>query len=88
MGLMGYVGGAVVCQWLRHRCPAEDGYEVVSQVRPLGVRATGGPYLDFGVVKGTELIALYEVKSQDHVLDKSFELNLCWPASLKLELAN
>ena len=57
---MGYVGEAVVCQWLRHKYPAEDGYEVVSQVRPLGVRATGGSYLDFGVVRGTELIALYE----------------------------
>jgi hypothetical protein len=72
---MGYVGEAVVCQWLRHKYPAEDGYEVVSQVKPLGVRAKGGPYLDFGVVKGSNLIALYEVKSQDYILDKSFNLN-------------
>lgn len=75
MGLMGYVGEAVVCQWLRHKYRANEDRQVVSQVRPLGVRATGGPYLDFGIVRGSDLIALYEVKSQDYILDKSFNLN-------------
>lgn len=73
---MGYVGEAVVGQWLRHKYPREEGYAVVSQVRPVGVPAKGGPYLDFGVVKGGELIVLYEVKSQDYIIDKSFKLNL------------
>ncbi len=75
MGLMGYVGEAVACQWLRGKYPAEDGYTAIHQVKPLGVPATGGPYLDFGVAKGPELVALYEVKSQDYITDKAFKLN-------------
>ena len=75
IGLMGYVGEAVVCQWLRWKYAAAEGYTVISQVRPVDMPATGGPYLDFGVARGTDLVALYEVKSQDYILDKSFKLN-------------
>ena len=75
IGLMGYVGEAVVCQWLGSKYPPEEGYAVISQLRPVGVPAKGGPYLDFGVVKGGELIVLHEVKSQDYIIDKSFKLN-------------
>lgn len=75
MGLMGYVGEAVVGQWLEMRYPAEKGYRVVPQVKPESIRATGGPYSDFGVVKDGRLVALYEVKSQDYITDKDFNLN-------------
>ena len=68
MGLMGYVGEAVICQWLWQKYPAEEGYKVVHQVKSLGVPATGGPYLDFGVARGTNLVALYEVNTYKLVI--------------------
>jgi hypothetical protein len=75
MGLMGYVGEAVVDQWLRKKYPASEGFRIIQQVRPAAIPASGGPYVDFAVVRGNDLIALYEVKSQDYIIDKSFKLN-------------
>jgi len=75
MGLMGYVGESVVEQWLEFKYPAEQGHRIIRQVKPEDIRATGGPYSDFGVIRDGRLIALYEVKSQDYITDKEFKLN-------------
>jgi hypothetical protein len=75
IGLMGYVGEAVVEQWLKKIHPWNRGFEVVCQIRPVDIPATGGPYIDFGVIKSRYVTHLYEVKSQDYVADKDFRPN-------------
>ena len=76
IGLMGYIGEAVVEQWLRIKYQSDD-YEVVSQIIPSGISRRGGGYLDFGVVRRGEntVEAVYEVKSQDYIPDKDFSIN-------------
>jgi hypothetical protein len=75
IGLMGYVGEAVVEQWLKKIHPWNKGFEVVCQIRPLDIPATGGPYIDFGVIKSGNVTHVYEVKSQDFIADKDFRPN-------------
>lgn len=74
IGLMGYIGEAVVEQWLRWKYPAPE-FEVISQIIPADISPTGGGYLDFGVIQNQQVIGVYEVKSQDYILDKNFPIN-------------
>ena len=79
IGLMGYVGEAVVSHWLARRHPDA---EIVSQIRPVDVPAKGGPYLDLAVVANGIVEAIFEVKSQDYIWGKDSEVNtsldFCW----------
>lgn len=75
IGLMGYVGEAVVGQWLERRFPAPQ-YEVVRQVMPVGIPKRGGPYLDYAVVSEGIALGLYEVKSQDIIWEVEVNLAL------------
>lgn len=66
IGLMGYLGEALIARWLQERFPAPK-FEIVSQIRPMAVPAKGGPYLDFGVLRGTTVQSVFEVKCQDYI---------------------
>lgn len=68
IGLMGYVGEAVVAYWLRRHFPSRE-FEISGQVRPAAVPAKGGPYLDFGVLRNGAVEAVFEVKSQDYIFN-------------------
>jgi hypothetical protein len=70
IGIRGYVGELIVEQWLRSKFPSNQGYEIVNQIRPKGVAAKGGPYLDFGVIHRGIVHEIYEVKTQDYNLNK------------------
>lgn len=72
-GLKGYVAEAVVARWLRQKFPAPE-FEIVPQIIPTEVDRRGGGYLDFGVVRGTEVVAVYEVKGQDYIFTKDSDL--------------
>ena len=74
---MGYVGEAVVACWLRKRFP-EPEYEVVSQIKPTAVPASGGPYLVLGILTGGKVEAVFEVKSQDYIFDGGVNLALAF----------
>ena len=67
IGIKGYVGERLVEQWLRHQYPPWNNCEIVSQIRPVGCPAKGGPYLDFGVVRNGLVEKIYEVKMQDYI---------------------
>ena len=75
IGLMGYVGEAVVSHWLAVRYPEAEA-EIVSQIRPLDVPAKGGPYLDLAVVQNGVVESIFEVKSQDYIWGKDSEVNI------------
>lgn len=75
IGLMGYVGEAVVSCWLKRGFPAPE-FAVVTQIRPKKVPAKGGPYLDLAVVRGDTVHAVFEVKSQDYIWGGDSEVNL------------
>lgn len=70
--LMGYVGEEIVRIWLEKKYPD---YEIVRQVMPVGVDPSGGPYIDFGVMKNDKMHAVYEVKGQDFKATKNSKLN-------------
>lgn len=70
IALMGYIGEAVVEQWLHYRYPAPE-HQVVAQIIPSAVSQSGGGYLDFGIIRNGVVEAVYEVKSQDYIFDKS-----------------
>jgi hypothetical protein len=74
IGLMGYIGEAIVEQWLRWKYPPIE-YNVVAQIIPSGISRAGGGYLDFGVIGDGAVVAVYEVKSQDYILGKDFAIN-------------
>lgn len=74
IGLMGYVGEAVVEQWLRHKYPTSE-YKVVAQIIPSEVPKVGGGYLDFGVIRKNVVEAVYEVKSQDYIWGRDSTVN-------------
>ncbi|NOR46622.1 MAG: hypothetical protein GQ533_01035 [Methanosarcinaceae archaeon] len=61
VGLRGYIGEAIVKQWLNIKHPE---CRIVSQIMPTEVDGKGGPYLDFGVVRDDDVvIEVYEVKT-------------------------
>ena len=68
-GAKGYIGEAVVEQWLQSKYP--DG-RVVSQIRPYGISTQGGKHLDFGVIVDGSVEMICEVKSQDYIADGKF----------------
>jgi len=72
VGLRGYIGEAIVKQWLSIKYPE---CKIVSQIMPTEVDGKGGPYLDFGVVKDGVVMGVYEVKTQDYILGKNFHIN-------------
>ena len=74
---MGYVGEAVVLQWLAVQYPL-DGYEIIGQVMPVGVPTRGGPYLDFAVCRAGTVELLVEVKSQDYIWDMKVNVGLAF----------
>jgi hypothetical protein len=76
IGLRGYIGEAIVNQWLNRKYPISERYEVISQIIPDGVPKKGGPYLDFGVIKDNIVKEVYEVKTQDYIFDKTFNINI------------
>ncbi|MBM3241807.1 hypothetical protein FJZ31_36510 [Candidatus Poribacteria bacterium] len=75
IGLMGYIGEAVVEQWLKSKYPENLGYKVLSQAIPNDVLKEGGGYLDFCVIKNDVAHSIYEVKSQDYIWGKDSNLN-------------
>ena len=77
IGLMGYVGEAVVRQWLVRKYPP-DQFEIVDQIMPEGVPKQGGPYLDFGVIRDGRVEAVFEVKSQDYIWNSAVNLSLSY----------
>lgn len=77
IGLMGYVGEAVVRQWLAVQYP-HDGYEIIGQAMPVGVPTRGGPYLDFAVCRAGTVELLVEVKSQDYIWDMKVNVGLAF----------
>lgn len=72
--LMGYIGEAIVEQWLLWKYPPSD-YDVISQFIPSDLSTKGGGYLDFGVTQNGKTIEVYEVKSQDYIPDNEFPVN-------------
>ena len=50
-------------------------YTIASQIIPTNIPKKGGGYLDFGVIKNKIVEAVYEVKSQDYILDRGFGIN-------------
>ncbi len=75
IGLMGYVGEAVVSQWLETRFP-EPQFEILTQIMPTDIPKHGGPYLDFGIVHDGVVVELFEVKSQDIIWEENVNLAL------------
>lgn len=75
IGIRGYVGEAVVKEWLDEKFPKSKGYKIVYQIMPEDVPKKGGGYLDFAVVNEDIVNSIYEVKTQDYILDKSFHIN-------------
>lgn len=75
IGIRGYVGEAVVKEWLDKKYSNLEEYKIVSQIMPNGVPKKGGGYLDFAVVKENIVTSIYEVKTQDYILDKTFHIN-------------
>ena len=73
-GLIGYVGERIVRQYLEETY-ASDQHEIVEQIIPATVSRKGGGYLDFGVLKNGNVEYVYEVKCQDYILDKGFQVN-------------
>lgn len=73
-GLIGYVGERIVRQYLEETY-ASDQHEIVEQIIPATVGRKGGGYLDFGVLKNGNVEYVYEVKCQDYILDKGFQIN-------------
>lgn len=71
IGLMGYIGEAVVEQWLHYKYPEDAGYVVVSQIIPETSSRKGGGYLDFGIIRSNNVITIFEVKTQDYIFDRS-----------------
>jgi len=77
-GLRGYIGERIVEQWLKMKypdCSIKSQIAAVTQDDREKSDNQGGKYLDFGVIKGNEVIGVYEVKTQDYIFDKSFKLN-------------
>jgi hypothetical protein len=72
IGLRGYVGELIVEQWL---CKKHHGCKIVRQILPDGVEKVGGPYLDFGVIRGGAVEEVYEVKAQDYILGRDTKTN-------------
>ncbi|PKK83919.1 MAG: hypothetical protein CVT49_05705 [candidate division Zixibacteria bacterium HGW-Zixibacteria-1] len=82
MGLMGYVGESVVEQWLKKKYSSPK-YTIVRQIMPTAVPKTGGPYLDFAIIKNDKTVeAIYEVKSQHFISGATMKINKslthCW----------
>ncbi len=75
IGIRGYVGEAVVKEWLDKKYPNSKGYKIVSQIMPEDMPRKGGEYLDFAVIKENIVNSIYEVKTQDCILDKTFPIN-------------
>jgi hypothetical protein len=76
IGLRGYIGEAIVEQWLTYRYPDSEDYSIKKQIMPKGVEKCGGPYLDFGILKSGKVEKVYEVKTQDYrvtTLNKSLK---------------
>ena len=79
--LRGYLGEAVVKQWLNRKYPSEEKYSIVSQIIPRDVPKKGGGYLDFGVIKNEAVVAVYEVKTWDYIFsdnDLNHALKYLW----------
>lgn len=72
--LMGFVGERIVRQYLEETYPP-DQYEIVEQIIPARVSKKGGGFLDFGVLKNGNVEYVYEVKCQDYILGKDFQIN-------------
>jgi hypothetical protein len=64
-GIKGYIGELIVREWLKHRYNLPN-YSIKTQIRPQNVNPRGGPYLDLCVLKGDEIIEVYETKTQDY----------------------
>ena len=75
VGLRGYIGEAVVEQWLKKKYPEHEGFEIVSQAIPDNISKKGGGYLDFCVIQNNTALAVYEVKCQNYILNKGSSLN-------------
>lgn len=75
IGIRGYVGEAIVEQWLQKIRYPDGSYQIVNQILPAKYPKAGGPYLDLGVVKDGIVEAVYEVKSQDYIIDQGFHIN-------------
>ena len=74
-GIKGYVGEQVVKQWLNKTVCKSKEYNIVSQVKPVRIDNAGGPYLDFAVIKNRTVIGIYEVKTQEYICGKDFQVN-------------
>lgn len=57
--IRGYIGESIVRQWLEIKYPEKDGFEIVEEILPSGVPKSGGPYLDFGVIKDGKVVAVF-----------------------------
>lgn len=75
IGLMGYIGERVVERWLRQRY-GPPRFDIVAQVRPVGLTSRGGPYLDFGVIEGSKVRAIFEVKCQDYIFNGGVNIGI------------
>ena len=74
VGLRGFIGELVVQYWLEKKY--NKGFTIVRQIMPEEVDKKGGGYLDFGVINNKqEVVGVYEVKTQDYILDKGFKIN-------------
>ena len=67
-GLRGYIGESVVAIWLKEIKYKNSEYTIVEQIVPEELRKRGGNYLDFGIIKNSKVIAIYEVKTQDYAM--------------------
>ncbi|MHA1224379.1 MAG: hypothetical protein ACTSP3_14215 [Candidatus Heimdallarchaeaceae archaeon] len=64
------MGERIVYFWLKNfEYSDQERYEIIEQVVPSELHSHGN-YLDFGVLEENKLIAFYEVKAQDYILDK------------------
>jgi hypothetical protein len=77
-GIKGYIGELIVREWLKHRYDLPN-YSIKTQIRPKNVDPEGGPYLDLCVLKGDEIIEVYEIKTQDYrILQINKSLSYLW----------
>lgn len=72
IGIRGYIGEIVFEEYLRNEY---SDYEIVKEIAPYGINNRGGAYLDFGVTKQNKVYRIFEIKTQDYVMNKNSKIN-------------
>ncbi len=71
-GLKGYIGEVIVYEWLKQKYKSPS-YLIASQIVPCNLDKRTS--IDFGVIKGNEVIEVYEVKTHEDYNHYAVDLN-------------